>query len=146
MKYLGIDYGEKRVGLAVSDGLGLMAFPKKTITYTSEKQCFSELLLCIDEEGVERIVVGMPFYEDGTQSKTGEKVLKFLGKLIRYTHIPIYLINEYLTTFEASSTLAGNKKYKKSKKGIVDQQAAVIILNSLLYIPEHERVYYAKVL
>lgn len=146
MKYLGIDYGEKRVGLAVSDGLGLMAFPKKTIKYRNEKQCFSELLFCIEEESVERIVVGMPLYEDGAESKTSEKVSRFLGKLIGYTQIPIYLINEYLTTFEASSILMGSKKYKKSKRDILDQQAAVIILNSLLYLPEHERICYNRAL
>lgn len=130
MKLLGIDYGQKRVGLAVARA-GL-AFPLKTLSRTTRDRLFAELLAVIRAEGVEAVVLGLPLDMEGKETLTTRQVLNFRDSLARRTSLPIHLVNEALTSFDARGRLreAGVPAHKQA--GMLDQMAAVCILESYL--------------
>lgn len=130
MKLLGIDYGQKRIGLAIVQGG--MAFPFKTLIKGTRDTLFAELLKIVDAEGIEAIVLGLPLDMHGQETLTTRQTLNFRDSLARRTNLPIHLVNEALTSFEASERLkqAGVKSHKQA--AMRDQMAAVCILESFL--------------
>ena len=140
MKYIGIDYGTKRTGLAASDTGGSMAFPRKTVVMTTRDKFFAELITFIEEEAPVAIIVGLPLSINGEETLTSRQVRNFTDRLMRRCSLPVYLIPEALSSFEAEEQLreAGLKTHEL--KEVLDQQAAVRILQSFLHLPEHERV------
>lgn len=139
MRILGIDFGLKRVGLALTDGLGMMAFPYKTIVRTTRDQLFADLLDIIEKENVNAIVLGLPLSMDGGESLITRQVRNFKDSLARRTDLPIHFMDERLSSMEAEEQLieAGLTKRKK-RKAVLDQQAAVRILESYLTSRQHE--------
>ena len=85
MKYLAIDYGQKRTGIAVSDTGGSMAFPRKTILMRTRAAFFEELLALIEAEATDAIVIGLPINLDGEESLTTRQVRNFSKSLARRT-------------------------------------------------------------
>ena len=140
MKYLSIDYGAKRVGLAVSDPLGAMAFPLGTIHRTTRDALFAELLRIITKENIEAVVVGLPLSHDtGPNQVQGEQeqlivrqVKNFAASLGRRIDLPILLVDEYLTTQEAVARLRESGVSGKRISQVKDAHAAVCILESFL--------------
>lgn len=132
MRYLGIDFGLKRVGLALTDNGGTMAFPFRTLVRTTRKQFFEDLLAVIDEEKVEGVVLGLPLDLDGQETETTRQVINFKNSLARRISLPIFLVNEALSSFEAEQALSRAGMKKKKQKPVLDQMAAVIILESFL--------------
>ncbi|NJB67731.1 putative Holliday junction resolvase [Desulfobaculum xiamenense] len=132
MRILGIDFGLKRVGLAITDGLGMMAFPYKTIVRTTRDALFAELADILEKERVEAIVLGLPLSMDGEETLITRQVLNFKASLARRTSLPIHLVDERLSSVAAEEDLieAGMKRGKIKK--VLDQQAAVRILESHL--------------
>lgn len=124
MRYLGIDYGEKRIGIALSDEEGLMAFPNKVIEWKSEDSFLKEMRNMIKEESVARIVVGLPIDTDGKEKKTAQKVRLFAESLQKEFAMPVYFENELFTTRMASEGVYDKKD--------IDASAAAIILQSYL--------------
>lgn len=122
MRYLGIDYGEKRIGIAVSDPAGKIAFPKKIILRTPS--IFKELKKLIKEEEIAKIVVGLPFGPAGADTGQTLKIREFAQNLHREIMLPVEFENELLTTKLAE----GNK----NKKKYADASAAALILQSYL--------------
>lgn len=140
MRTLGIDFGLKRVGLALSDPAGSMAFPRETIVRTTKDALFARLLEVIATEGVERIVVGMPTGMDGQVTETTRQVRNFIERLKRRTDVPVETTDERLTSFQAEDDLwaAGvNLRKGKKNKEKIDQQAAVRLLQA--YLDEQRR-------
>lgn len=140
MRILAIDFGLKRVGLAMTDGLGTMAFPFRTIVRTTRDALFHELMGVIESEGVDEIVVGLPLLLDGDDSLTTRQARNFAQSLGRRTDIPIHLVDERLSSAAAEEELleAGLTKGKK-RKAVLDQQAAVRILETHLAAKEDAR-------
>ncbi|HKK33802.1 MAG TPA: Holliday junction resolvase RuvX [Desulfomicrobiaceae bacterium] len=132
MRYLGIDFGLKRVGLALTDPSGTMAFPYKTLHRTTRRQFFEDLLAVMDQEKVEGVVLGLPLDLEGRETETTRQVINFKNSLARRTDLPIYLVNEALSSFEAEQTLTSTGMKKKKQKPVLDQMAAIIILESFL--------------
>jgi len=132
MRYLGIDFGLKRVGLALTDPSGTMAFPYKTLHRTTRRQFFEDLLAVMDQEKVEGVVLGLPLDLEGRETETTRQVINFKNSLARRTDLPIYLVNEALSSFEAEQTLTWTGMKKKKQKPVLDQMAAIIILESFL--------------
>ncbi len=132
MRYLGIDFGLKRVGLALTDPAGTMAFPYKTLHRTTRRQFFEDLLAVMDQEKVEGVVLGLPLDLEGRETETTRQVINFKNSLARRTDLPIYLVNEALSSFEAEQTLTSTGMKKKKQKPVLDQMAAIIILESFL--------------
>ncbi len=130
MRILGIDYGDSRVGIAVTDALGITAQGLETVSYNGNDKI---LLKRIDEllqiYPVDTIVVGMPLNMDGTKTIRAEVTEKFIHKLkCKYNKIKIDTIDERLTTVAAHKTMNFLDINKTKKGGIVDTISAVYIL------------------
>ena len=130
-KILGIDFGERRMGVALSDELGIIAQGVGTID-AKEKDFLEELKEIIEKEKVEKIVVGLPKNMNGTIGEKGEKVLKFVEELKEKTNLEVITWDERLSTVEAQRILreTGGKQKKHKKK--LDQISAVLILQGFL--------------
>lgn len=140
MRFLAVDYGLKRVGIAASDQDGLFAFPRCTLKRETKAAFFAELLALIAKEGAEAVVVGLPLHTDGTECLTTKQVRHFVESLKRRTDIPVYWMNEVLSSSAAEHELYDQGMGFREVKKIVDQQAAVLILESFLDQPEERRI------
>lgn len=106
MKILGIDYGRKYIGLAMTDEDGGMAFPFKTLEVNGRKQLFAELEKMIEYEGVRKVVVGLPLTMKGEKGVASAEVRKFICELEELSNVPIDFMDERLSTQEAEKTKA----------------------------------------
>ncbi|UZP69163.1 Holliday junction resolvase RuvX [Desulfovibrio mangrovi] len=139
MKCIAIDYGTKRTGLAATDAGGRMAFPRRTLVMTTKDRFFAELLAFIEEENPAAIVVGLPTLLDGTETLMTRQVRNFVARLKRRCTLPVYYMTEVLSSHEAEDDLREAGLSGREIKKVVDQQAAVRILESFLNQPEHQR-------
>ena len=150
MKYLGIDYGEERIGLAISDHEERMAFALTTLsrkTLPSKEAFFTALLNIIAEQNAGGVGVGLPLPLNQHQGLSKEpptcrKARNFAARLARRCSMPIYLVNEALSSSEAESRLqeAGFKGQKLKEK--LDAEAAAVILQQFLNLPQEKRTRY----
>lgn len=140
MKYLAIDYGLKRTGIAVSDQSGRMAFPRTVISMRGKDAFFAELLALAEEEKAEAFVVGLPLRGDGTDSETTRMVRNMAARLARRTPLPVYLMPEGLSSWDAEERLREAGKNGKKRTATLDQAAAAAILESFLALPDARRV------
>lgn len=140
MKYLGIDYGQKRTGIAVTDDGGRMAFPRTTITMKTRDRFFEELLTIIEKEQPHAIVVGLPLSLNKEETLTTRQVRNFTARLKRRCSLPVYYMEEALSSNEAEERLRDAVVPVSKRKGILDQQAAILILESFLRLPEEKRI------
>jgi len=129
MKFLGIDYGLKRIGLAKGDDVNYMAFPLSCIINKNIDFVISEILKISEKEKFESIVIGLPL--DTHLKETEQSVLtrKFGNVLKEKLNLPVFFENEIFSTQEAKSKWP-SQKFKKI--GLIDQTAALIILQSYL--------------
>ncbi len=130
MRVLGIDYGEARAGIAITDELNITSQGLKTIEHKgNDKILLAELDKILEQYNVETIVVGMPINMNGTEGPRVEKTKKFIHKLkCKYNKIKIETIDERLTTVQAYRTMNDLEINKKKKRQIVDTISAVYIL------------------
>ncbi|MCT4665341.1 MAG: Holliday junction resolvase RuvX [Flavobacteriales bacterium] len=131
-KLLGIDYGEKRIGLAETDELQIIAAPMDTI---SNKEIWDFLKGFLATNSVEKIILGLPTYLNGDHSETTQKVLDFSKKLEKkYPNIPVIHVDESYTSQMAFQTMidAGASKKKRKNKGLIDKISASIILQNYM--------------
>lgn len=135
MKYLAIDFGEKRTGIAVSDTGGSMAFARTTIRKVTKEAFWNELLGIIGDEGAEALVVGMPKTADGGDTMIIRQIRNFIASLKRRCELPVFVMEETLSSFEAETKL---RDTKKNRAGL-DGAAAAGILESFLNLPEEKR-------
>lgn len=134
MRALGVDLGDKRIGVAISDAEGKLAAPFKTIKRSMGD--IEELMKISNQEGIELIVVGLPLNMDGSLGEEGKKAQKFVSELQERAGIPVELWDERLSSFEAEQKLReAGKKGEKLKKSL-DMAAAAIILQDYL---DHKR-------
>lgn len=143
MKYLAIDYGLARTGLAVSDPDGSMAFPLATLRlddFASRKELLAALASRIQSEQAQAVVVGLPCLSDGSDSLTTRQVRNFTERLKRRISQPVFFMAEELSSEEAWSSLREAGMRRGSRRAVLDQQAAVLILESFLRLPEHRRM------
>ena len=134
MRILGIDYGDVRTGIAITDSLGITAQGLETINNNnSDRVLLRRLEEIINKYKVERIAIGMPLNLKGEKTVRAEKTEKFIHKLkCKFNNIPIEVIDERLTTVQAHKTINFLDINKKKKKDIVDTIAAVYILETYL--------------
>ncbi len=130
MRKLGIDYGDSRVGIAITDSLGITAQGLETIHHKgNDKIVLKRLEELFNEYEIDTIVIGMPINMDGTKTQRVEVTNKFIHKLkCKFSKIPIEEIDERLTTVAAHKTMNFLDVNKKKKKNIVDTISAVYIL------------------
>ncbi len=130
MRILGLDIGDKRIGLAVNDPLGWnKAQPLKVI---ERIHFLNELPKIIDEYNIETIVAGIPKGDRGELTPQARKIMKFIDEIKKKVSMPIILWDETLSSFEAESILISADVSRKKRKEISDKLAAAIILQSYL--------------
>ena len=129
---MGLDVGDRRIGVAVSDPLGLTAQPVLTLVRTNRRQDLKSLMRLIRKYGCTGIVVGNPLYMSGDQSPQAAKAQAFAQTLRDETGLPIHLWDERLTTTEAHRHLHAAGRPGSEHRAVIDQVAAVLILQSFL--------------
>ena len=135
MRILGLDYGSKTVGVAVSDPLGLTAQGVETIWRKDEnklRQTLARIEQLIAEYKVERIVLGYPKNMNNTIGERALKSLEFKEKLERRTGLPVVMRDERLTTMEAERALIETGVRREKRKQHLDEMAAVLILQGYM--------------
>ncbi|MBO6148746.1 MAG: Holliday junction resolvase RuvX [Lachnospiraceae bacterium] len=136
MRYMGLDYGSKTVGVALTDETGTIARGLETIRRPVEKR-LRRTLARIEElivlHNVGGLVVGLPLNMDGSEGERAEKVRVFADKLMRRTGLPLHFMDERLTTVEAYEILDSvDIRDEKSRQEKVDSIAAAVILEDFL--------------
>ncbi len=135
MKYLAIDYGEKRTGIAVSDAGGSMAFARTTLESAPRQTFLHNLLKLVAEEAPDALVLGLPLNLDNQETKASARVRAFAGQLRESVDLPVYVVNEALSSFAAEEELKEAGLSPKKRAALLDQQAAVHILRTFLDTP-----------
>lgn len=126
---LGIDHGDARVGIAATDDFGILAHPVETID-RAKTEPVERIVQLAALRKIRTLVVGLPVRMDGTEGVSAIKVRKFAKQLReRLPAIPVVFVDETLTTSSASAKLREAGKKAKDQKGLIDQAAAVEILN-----------------
>ena len=136
-KWLGVDLGEKRIGLAVSDKLGMLAHPLRTLAFTTFANLVHDLICIIKEEQIYGLVVGVPYTMKGTLSKKTEEILTITDKIKKQIPVPVELIDERLTTRMAEASLHAVGKKTGKNRNKIDQIAAVHLLQN--FLDSHKR-------
>lgn len=129
---LGLDVGDVRIGVAVSDVLGSGAHPLCTLTRTNRQRDITAIGDLASIHNVERIIIGLPISLDGTIGTQAEKIQKFGARLSKGLEIPVEFLDERFTTAEAEDILDKVEMDPKERKKIIDQVSAVIILDEYL--------------
>ncbi len=135
MRIIGLDYGTKTVGVAVSDALGITAQGVETITRKEEnklRQTLARIEELIDEYGVEEIVVGLPKNMNNSLGERAEACQEFADKLERRTGLPVVMWDERLSTVSAENVLIESGVRRENRKAVIDKIAAVFILQGYL--------------
>lgn len=139
-RILGLDYGKKTVGVAVTDELGITVQNLETICRTEEKKLrktLSRIQELVQELEVSEIVLGLPLNMDGTRGERTEKTLAFKEKVEARTGLRVHLQNEQLTTVEADEVLEESGVPREKRKEVIDQIAANFILQDYLRNVKH---------
>jgi len=138
LKYVGVDYGLVRTGLAVSDPEGRLAFPLGTLRleeHADRKEFLGALVARITAEDAGAVVMGLPLLDDGKDSLTTRQVRNVTGRLKRRLDLPVFYMPELLSSEEAWTDLREAGFKARKRKAVLDQQAAVRILASFLALP-----------
>ena len=130
-RVLGIDYGDSRIGLAMSDPLKIIASPFKTIRNEGNEKCLQVFQSLIKEKDVEAIVVGLPMGLKGQETAQTKKVREF-ADLLYALKLPIHLEDERLSSVSAEKSMIQQNIKTGHNKGLIDQRAAAIILQQFL--------------
>jgi putative Holliday junction resolvase len=134
LKILALDYGDARIGVARSDDLGMLAHPVMTVPAQPWAEAAKRIAGLVAEHRATMLLVGLPVREDGTEGTAAEKVRKFCGLLIPMlpSGFSIKFHDEYRSTETAKQHLRAAGRKEKTHRGIIDQVAAVVILQEYL--------------
>lgn len=127
---LGIDHGDARIGIAATDPLGILAHPVATIDVRTTDP-FERIAALVQQRGIRLLVVGLPVRIDGTEGTAARKVRAFGTKLAaRMPQLPMVFVDEAYTTQDAAGKLRAAGRTAKQQKPVIDQAAAVEILEA----------------
>lgn len=131
-RYLGLDIGEKRIGVAISSPGGVMALPLKTISFVEAQEAIKDILEIIGQQEINRIIVGLPRSLNGELGPQAAKVQEFVNLLSRSTTVFIEFQDERFSTFSVERMMreAGTKRKKREERR--DAEAAAYILQGYL--------------
>lgn len=131
VRFLGIDYGARRIGLSFGDELAV-ATPLPALTDPDETKRWAGLKAVVAQRRVTALVLGYPLNMDGTVGFKAKEVDAFAARLRAEFALPIHLVDERLTSYEAESTIAKSKRRDVRASGIIDSRAAALILQDYL--------------
>lgn len=132
MRILGLDVGDRTIGVAVSDEMGWTAQGVETIRRQSKEKDFARLKELIGQYNVQEIVVGLPKNMNGTIGPRGEICQAFAALLEEQTSLPVHLWDERLTTMAAEKMLIAADVSRQKRKKVIDKMAATFILQGFL--------------
>ncbi len=132
MSIVALDVGDRTIGVAASDELGLTAQGLGTIWRKGDRHDFPALLALVGEREVDRWIVGWPLNMDGSEGPRAEKTRRFARRLQDHVSAPVLLWDERLSTFEAENVLREGGVRARERKAVVDMLAAQVILQSYL--------------
>ena len=131
-RVLGIDLGSRRIGVAVSDGLGLTAQPRGTIARHGGMRDIDAIAAAVKDADADRIVLGLPLDCEGQEGPAAQRARAFGDKLRAALHLPVELIDESFSTVEAEAVLLAANVSRARRKEVVDKMAAAVILQRWL--------------
>ena len=131
-RILAIDYGRRRIGLALSDELGLTAQPFMTLERSNRRNDMRRLREICSRHSVTCILVGHPLHISGQAGEMADEASQFAERLKREFDIPVELVDERLTTWEAEQTIAETRSSPKRKRKVLDDVAAAVLLRDYL--------------
>ncbi len=131
MHCLGIDYGARRIGLSFGDDLGV-ATPLPALTDADEVKRWAALAAVVRQRRATDLVVGYPLNMDDTRGFKAKEVDTFATRLRQEFGLPVHLVDERLTSYEAESTIAKARRREVRASGIIDSRAATLILQDFL--------------
>jgi putative pre-16S rRNA nuclease len=142
MRLLALDVGERRVGVAISDEMGLIVTPLTTIRRASKAEDFARIAGLIREQQAQGVVIGHPLNRDGSAGPQARRVEKYAHALESALHDDgldpvVVLWDEYLSTWQAEEVLAGAGPRSKARRAGLDAAAAAIILREYLEAKPH---------
>lgn len=132
MRYLGLDIGDKRIGLAISDPEEILASPLTTVTRDDDEKAIEAILELVNKHEVQRIVVGLPYSLDGSIGRQANKVMSFVKELSKHTEAEIETWDERLSSVAAERLLAEASTKRKTARLRRDAAAAAFILQGYL--------------
>ena len=132
MRIMGLDFGDRSIGIALSDEAGLIASPRDTLRRSSLEKDLGWLTELAREEGVEEILVGMPLSLDGSEGPQAKKVTAFIDALQQYSGLHVLPWDERLTTVAAERALIEGNVSRARRRKIIDQVAAAVMLQGYL--------------
>jgi putative pre-16S rRNA nuclease len=132
MRVLGVDHGEKRIGLAISDATGTIAGPLSVLQHVSRAIDAAQVAALAVERQAELIVVGQSFDEEGRANAAGRSAERFAEALKTQTKLPIVLWDESMSTSDAREFRIAMGASRKKRSGHLDEAAAAVILQSYL--------------
>ena len=131
-RFLAIDFGERRVGLALSDPTKIIAKPFKSISYTSQDDLINKISLIIEEQNVEKIILGLPKGLKGQKTDQTNQVLEFYSLIKNKIDTPIFMEDERLSSVSAKKSLILQNIKTGYNKALIDETAAAIFLQLYL--------------
>ena len=131
-RLLGIDLGDKTVGLSLSDTSWTIATPYQTLTRSGDQKAIEELKKTIQQFSISAIVIGYPLNMNGSAGPQSQKIVQFTEKLLKSCDIPVLLWDERLSTAAVTRTLLSADVSRKKRKHAVDKLAATFILQGVL--------------
>jgi putative Holliday junction resolvase len=131
-RVLGIDLGSRRIGVAVSDGLGLTAQPRATLARKGGVRDIDAIAAAVKDADADRIVLGLPLDPEGQEGPAARRARAFGDKLRAALHLPVELIDESFSTVEAEAVLLAADMSRARRKQVVDKLAAAVILQRWL--------------
>jgi putative Holliday junction resolvase len=132
MRLLGLDLGTRRIGVAVSDELGLLAHGLMVVTRNGGRRDLEAIARLVHEENIQGVVIGLPLNMDGSEGEAATRTRRFGAVLGEYLKLPVILWDERLTTWEAEGIIKEASVRKRKRKQLVDIVAATLILQSYL--------------
>ena len=132
MRTAAVDYGEKRVGVAISDELGMLARPLATVESASPRQREQQTAQHLKDSGAGLVLVGLPRNMDGSEGPSAAAAREFGEKLRELSGLPVRFVDERLTTVQASRSLREAGRDARKQKGVIDAASAVVMLQSWL--------------
>ena len=132
MVRVGIDLGDSRIGIAVSDELGIVASPHSVLTSAGWNRDIENIARIVEEVGAGEVVVGLPVNRDGTHGPRAHKATEFAERLRKSLSVPVLLWDERLSTVQATRAMLEADLSRAKRKKAVDKAAASLILQNYL--------------
>jgi putative Holliday junction resolvase len=138
MRIMCLDVGEKRIGVAVSDPLGLTAQGLEVMHRNGIKKDLQQIRSYVDDYEVDELVLGLPLNMDGTKGEKAQEILRLLAYLEKRLPVPVKAWDERLTTVAAERVLLDGDITRAKRKKVIDKLAAVLILESYLQYKDRQ--------